>query len=80
MKPAAWVATLFLSAIAVLHVLRLVFQVQVTVDGSDGRIVPSFAPSTFDDPPLRVIHSRKLGSHSWPVRGDRVRPAPRNLR
>ena len=30
MKPAVLVATLFLSAVAVLHVLRLVFQVQVT--------------------------------------------------
>ncbi len=30
MKPAALVAALFLCAIAVLHVLRLTFQVQVT--------------------------------------------------
>ena len=30
MKPAALIATLFLSVVAVLHVLRLVFQVQVT--------------------------------------------------
>ena len=30
MKPAALVATLFLCAIVVLHVLRLTFQVQVT--------------------------------------------------
>jgi hypothetical protein len=30
MKPAALIATLFLSAVAVLHVLRLVLQVQVT--------------------------------------------------
>ncbi len=30
MKPAALIATLFLSAVAALHVLRLVFQVQVT--------------------------------------------------
>lgn len=40
MKPAAMVATFFLSAVAVLHVLRLVFQVQVTVDGSE---VPMWA-------------------------------------
>ena len=40
MKPAAMVAALFLSAIAVLHVLRLVFQVQVMVDGSE---VPMWA-------------------------------------
>ncbi len=30
MKPAALVATVFLSLVAVLHVLRLLFQVQVT--------------------------------------------------
>ena len=30
MKPAALVATIFLSVVAVLHVLRLLFQVQVT--------------------------------------------------
>ena len=33
MKPAAPVVTLFLGAIAVLHVLRLVFQVEVSIGG-----------------------------------------------
>ena len=33
MKPAALVVTLFLSAIAVLHVLRLVFQVEIVIGG-----------------------------------------------
>ncbi len=33
MKPAALIATLFLSAIAVLHVLRLLFRVTVTAGG-----------------------------------------------
>jgi len=31
MKPAALVAVLFLSVVALLHVFRLVFQVQITV-------------------------------------------------
>ena len=33
MKPAALLITLLLSAIAVLHVLRLVFQVEVSIGG-----------------------------------------------
>ena len=35
MKPAALLATLFLSLVAVLHVLRLVFQVEFIVGGSE---------------------------------------------
>ena len=34
MKPAALVVTLVLSAIAVLHVLRLIFQVEVSIGGT----------------------------------------------
>ena len=40
MKPAALVAVLFLSVVALLHVLRLIFQVQITV-GSTG--IPMWA-------------------------------------
>ncbi len=40
MKPAAFLATLFLALVAVLHVLRLVFQVEV-VAGST--VVPMWA-------------------------------------
>ena len=35
MKPAALVATLFLSLVAVLHVLRLLFQVQFTLGSTE---------------------------------------------
>ena len=34
MKPATLVATAFLAVVALVHVLRLVFQVQVTVAGN----------------------------------------------
>ncbi len=40
MKPATLVATLFLSAIAVLHVIRLVFQVEIDVNGA---VIPMWA-------------------------------------
>ena len=40
MKPAASVATLVLSVVAVLHLLRLLFQVPVTVDGI---VIPMWA-------------------------------------
>ena len=35
MKPAALVATLLLSVVAVLHLLRLLFQLQFTVGGTE---------------------------------------------
>jgi hypothetical protein len=35
MKPAALLATVFLSLVALLHVLRLVFQVQFIVGGTE---------------------------------------------
>jgi hypothetical protein len=35
MKPAALAATVFLSLVAVLHVLRLLFQVQVTAGNTE---------------------------------------------
>ena len=35
MKPAALLATVFLSLVAVLHVLRLVFQVEFVVGGTE---------------------------------------------
>ena len=35
MKPAALVAVLFLSVVALLHVLRLIFQVQITVGSTE---------------------------------------------
>jgi len=35
MKPAALVAVLFLSVVALLHVLRLIFQVQFTVGSTE---------------------------------------------
>ena len=35
MKPAALVAVLFLSVVALLHALRLIFQVQITVGSTE---------------------------------------------
>ena len=35
MKPAAFVAVLFLSVVALLHVLRLIFQAQITVGSAE---------------------------------------------
>lgn len=35
MKPAALVAVLFLSVVALLHVMRLIFQVQITVGSTE---------------------------------------------
>ena len=40
MKPAALVATLFLTVVAILHVLRIVFQVEVTAGAV---VVPMWA-------------------------------------
>jgi hypothetical protein len=56
MKPAALVAVLFLSVVALLHILRLIFQVQITVGSTE---IPMWASV------LAVIGPGALAGWLW---------------